>query len=221
MRGKLIVLEGLDGSGKATQTKLLCDDLGGQIKVLPISFPDYSQPSSMLVKMYLDSEFGDAPSDVNPYAASSFYAVDRYASYKKFWEKDYNNGDCVIADRYVTSNAIYQMSKLPKEDWDDFLEWMQSYEYEKLQLPVPDLVAFLDMPIEVSQKLMSSRYNGDETKKDLHESNIQFLKRCREAAFYSAKKLGWKMIACTENGQVKQIAAIHKEVLSAVKKVVF
>ena len=176
MKGKLIVIEGLDGSGKATQTSLLYKYLKEKnSKTITVSFPDYNQPSSTLVKMYLNSEFGKDPDIVNAYAAASFYSIDRYASFLKFWKEKYENGFTIIADRYTTSNAIYQMSKLHSEHWDEYLNWLYDYEYNKLLLPKPDLVIYLDMPIEVSQELMSIRYEGNEEKKDIHESNISFL----------------------------------------------
>lgn len=207
--GKLIVIEGLDGSGKATQTGLLCEKLAGQKKdFCKLSFPDYNEPSSALVKMYLNSEFGDSPEEVNVYAASSFYAVDRYASFKKFWSSNYESGQIIIADRYTTSNAIYQLCRLDKPCWDAYLTWLEDYEYCKLGLPRPDLVIYLDMPIEVSQKLMSQRYHGDDSRKDIHEKNVNFLKKCREAAMYTAKKLNWQVVPCSEAGLPKGVEVI-------------
>ena len=140
-KGRLLVIEGLDGSGKATQAKLLAAHLAESgRKVMEITFPDYESDSSALVKMYLSGRFGDKPDDVNPYAASSFYAVDRYASYKTKWGSFYEAGGIVIADRYTTSNAVHQCSKLPPEQWDDFLRWAFDYEYRLLGLPAPDAV---------------------------------------------------------------------------------
>lgn len=211
--GKFIVIEGLDGSGKATQTKLICEKLKKKHKkVCQLSFPDYNEPSSALVRMYLNSEFGDSPDDVNVYAASSFYAVDRYASYKRFWKDKYEGGQTIVADRYTTSNAIYQLCRLDREDWDEYIEWMEDYEYGKLELPRPDLVVYLDMQVDVSQMLIQERYNGDDSKKDLHEKDVEFLKKCREAAMYSAKKLGWKVVNSSENGVPKPIEEINKAV---------
>ncbi len=211
--GKFIVIEGLDGSGKATQTKLICEKLKKKHKkVCQLSFPDYNEPSSALVRMYLNSEFGDSPDDVNVYAASSFYAVDRYASYKRFWKDKYEGGQTIVADRYTTSNAIYQLCRLDREDWDEYIEWMEDYEYGKLELPRPDLVVYLDMQVDVSQMLIQERYNGDDSKKDLHEKDVEFLKKCREAAMYSAKKLGWKVVNSSENGGPKPIEEINKAV---------
>ena len=140
-KGRLLVIEGLDGSGKATQAKLLAAHLAESgRRVMEITFPDYESDSSALVKMYLSGQFGDKPDDVNPYAASSFYAVDRYASYKTKWGSFYEAGGIVIADRYTTSNAVHQCSKLPLEQWDDFLRWAFDYEYRLLGLPAPDAV---------------------------------------------------------------------------------
>lgn len=217
-KSKLIVLEGLDGSGKTTQFDKLTEyftEKGEKIKA--ISFPDYNNPSSALVKMYLNGEIADKAEDINAYAASSFYAVDRYASYKQFWENDYKNGSFILAARYVTSNCIYQMTKLPAEQWDSYIEWLEDYEYAKLGLPKPDAVIFLDMPIEISQKLMSERYNGDESRKDIHESNIAYLNKCREAALFTAKKQNWKIIECSVNGEPRTIDEIFRDIIGDIE----
>ena len=209
-KGKFAVIEGLDGSGKATQTELICEKLTKRNKKFcKLSFPDYNEPSSALVKMYMNSEFGSSPDDVNVYAASSFYAVDRYASYKKFWKNKYENGQLIIADRYTTSNEIYQLCRLGKSRWDVYLDWLEDYENSKLGLPKPDLVIYLEMPVDVSQKLMQNRYNGDVSKKDLYEKNVEFLKKCRATAMYTAKKFDWKVIPCSENGAPKPIDEIN------------
>lgn len=218
-KGKLIVMEGLDGSGKATQTSLLCEYLESLgHKVRHIEFPDYQEPSSALVKMYLNKEFGPNPDDVNAYAASSFYAVDRYASFLRFWREDYLSGAVIVADRYTTSNAVYQMEKTPQEDWNKYLSWLQDYEYGKLRLPRPDLVLFLDMPTEISQKLLSARYAGDERKKDLHESNVEFLARCRQTALYAAEEMGWHTVPCSQGKDPRRIEAIQKDIREIVSR---
>ena len=211
----LIVIEGLDGSGKATQTEILrkyLEENGNTVTKL--TFPDYDSPSSALVKMYLNSELGDNPSDVNAYAASAFYAVDRVASYLKYWKTYYENGNYILADRYATSNIIYQMSKLPKEQWNDFIDFQQDFEYNKISVPKPDKVIYLDVEPEVSQKLMSKRYAGDESKKDLHEKNLNFLLDCRDSALYAANRLGWIVISCTSNGEMRSIDDIANDILS-------
>ncbi len=217
MKGKLIVLEGLDGCGKNTQTRLLTERFKKEnLDVKYITFPNYEYASSSLVKMYLNSEFGSSPDDVNAYAAASFYAVDRYASFKKYWQKFYENGGVILCDRYTTSNAIYQMCKLEKKFWNEYLTWLYDYEYDKLGLPRPDSVIYLRGDIEVSQKLMAGRYEGDESKKDLHESNIKFLKKCSEAASYVAKKDGWKIIDCCKNGEMRGKNEIHEEIIKII-----
>lgn len=216
MDSKIIVIEGLDGSGKATQTKILNDRLIAQgKKVKKLEFPDYANPSSSLVKMYLGGEFGDNPEDVNAYAASAFYAVDRVASYLQFWKQDFAEGSFILSDRYATSNIIYQMSKLPEGEWDSFIDWQADFEYKKLGIPQPDRVVYLDVEPEVSQKLMEKRYNGDNSKKDLHEKNLKFLLDCRKSALYAAKKCGWVVINCCENGEIKDIQKIAKEIEEA------
>ncbi len=217
---KLIVLDGLDGSGKSTQLEALDRWMTAQgIAHKQISFPDYEQPSSVLVRQYLAGEFGGTPDAVNAYAASSFYAVDRYASYKRFWQEDYENGTVILAARYTTSNAIHQMSKLDKDDWDAYLQWLADYEYERLALPAPDLVLFLDMPPEVSQSLMTSRYEGDESKKDIHERDRGYLLKCREAALYAAQLDNWTVVPCAENGNARTIEDITASLIAQVEAV--
>ena len=213
----LIVIEGLDGSGKGTQTALLRERIiAGGYAVRHISFPNYAETSSALVKSYLDGEFGSSPDAVNAYAASSFYAVDRYAAYRKHWESDYLGGVNILADRYTTSNAVYQMTKLPSEKWDGYLEWLKDYEYRLLELPSPDVVIYLDMPPQVSQRLMSGRYSGDESRKDIHEASLAFQEQCRRSAFYSADQLGWQVIACSDGEKPRRIEDISREIWRAV-----
>ena len=218
--GKIIVIEGLDGSGKATQTKLLYEKLlaaGKQVRRL--EYPDYENQSSSLVKMYLGGDFGNKPEDVNAYAASAFYAVDRVASYLQFWKRDYPTDTIFLCDRYATSNIIYQMAKVPETERDAFIAWQQDFEYDKLGLPRPDAVLYLDVEPAVSQKLMEKRYGGDNSKKDLHESNLKFLLSCRESALYAAEKCGWKKINCCADGRIKPIEQIEKEIENALKGV--
>lgn len=199
---RLIVIDGLDGSGKTTQFERLDEYLSALgTRYKKICFPDYEQPSSSLIKMYLKGEFGNSPDSVNAYAASSFYAVDRYSSFKRFWEHDYNEGALILAARYTTSNAIHQMPKLPKNKWDSYLNWLCSYEYDLLGLPRPDLVVFLDMPPSVSQYLLSNRYRGDADRRDIHERDVKYLQDCREAALYAADKFCWKIVPCAMDGK--------------------
>lgn len=214
---KLIIIEGLDGCGKSTQTKLLEEYFTSKgINYKKIKLPDYDSPSSTLVNMYLAGDFGKNANDVNAYAASAFYAVDRFASYKLNWGKDYENGTLILADRYATSNAIYQMEKISEDKWDEYLGWSADFEYNKIGIPKPDLVLFLDMPVEVSQRLMTERYNGDEGKKDVHEANVEFLNKCRKSALYTAKKQGWRVIPCSDGVNPLSIDEIHKKIIACV-----
>lgn len=215
--GKLIVIEGLDGSGKGTQTNLLLSALAQRdISALQVSFPDYASPSASLVKMYLSGEFGKAPGDVNAYVASTFYAVDRFANYQTQWKRQYQEDTLILCDRYTTSNIVFQLGKLPEREWEEYLRWLEDFEYEKLGLPKPDCVLYLDMPVAVSQKLIALRYGGDESKKDIHEKNVAFLKKCGENAQYAAQKLGWKIIACAKGDSPRSIEEINRELLKEV-----
>ena len=219
MPGKLIVFEGTDGSGKSTQFQALCarvEQTGTPFRRLV--FPQYQETSSALIRMYLGGEFGSRPGDVNPYAASAFYAVDRYASYKTRWGSFYEAGGIVIADRYTTSNAVHQCSKLPPEQWDDFLRWAFDYEYRLLGLPAPDAVVYLQVDPAVSQKLMTQRYHGDESRKDVHEKDTEYLARSRCAAEYCAAHLGWAVVHCTSGDNMRSIEDIQAEVQEIVLK---
>ena len=218
-KGRIIVIEGLDGSGKATQSKLLMEKLSKDYTVKKLSFPNYESDGSAPVRMYLSGEFGDDPACVNPFAAASFYAVDRVSSYLKDWKKDYEAGTLFVLDRYTTSNMVYMTSKLPTDDWDDFLMWLSEFEYDRLELPRPDGVIYLDMPTEVSQKLMSGRYNSDESKKDLHEKNVDFLNACRKSALYAAQNQGWTVIPCSENNAPRTIEDIAADVYAEAVKI--
>ena len=217
MKGKLIVIEGLDGSGKNTQAVLLGEKLrnAGQ-NVMNISFPDYDSPSSALVKMYLGGEFGKEPDSVNAYAASAFYAVDRYASFKTKWGEHYKSGGIIIADRYTTSNAVHQCAKLPDDKQEEYLKWLSEFEYKYIGIPEPDLVIYLRVAPEVSQELMNKRYHGDASQKDIHEQDIDYLRRSRLSADKCAKLLGWKTVECISDGQMRSIDDISAEILSLV-----
>ena len=214
--GKLIVIEGLDGSGKSTQLSLLPDRLSANgIDCRTVSFPDYESDSSALVKMYLAGKFGTKPSDVNPYAASAFYTVDRYASYKSVWGEYYNAGGTVVSGRYTTSNAVHQTSKLPESEWKAFLDWLYDFEYGKIAIPKPDKVIFLDMPVGVSQKLLDRRYSAGGGK-DIHESDTEYLENCRKAAVFTADYSGWSIIPCAAGGEPRSVEEISDDILKEV-----
>lgn len=216
--GKLIVIEGTDGSGKSTQFRLLSQHLEKEnIAFKHLVFPRYQEESSALIRMYLGGQFGSNPSDVNAYAASSFYAVDRYASYKMDWGQWYEQGGLVLSDRYTTSNAVHQASKEPEDKRQDFLGWLYDFEYSKLGLPQPDLVIYLDMPTDFTEKLMRSREQKTGTTADIHEKDLAYLATCRETGRYAANFYGWNVINCVENGQMRSIEDIHQEIYSKVK----
>ncbi len=220
MKGKLIVIEGLDGSGKSTQEKMLEERLKSAGKAFThIKLPNYDDDACILVKQYLAGRFGDKPGDVNAYAASSFYAVDRYVSYNCYWKEDYLGGGIIIADRYTTSNAYHQLTKTPAGEWDSYLAWLDDFEYEKLGIPRPDAVIYLDMPVEVSQKLMTSRYEGDESKKDIHEKDMEYLMKCRAAADYVCKKQGWIRIDCARDGEPLAPEIINSIIYESIEKI--
>ena len=211
--GKLIVLEGTDGSGKSTQFQRLTDRLsqeGRQFQKLV--FPQYSEPSSALIRMYLGGEFGARPSDVNAYAASAFYSVDRYASYKKVWGQWYESGGLVVSDRYTTSNAVHQTSKAPPEKQSEFLKWLYDFEYSKLGLPRPDLVVYLDVPTDFTEKMMRSREAATHTHADIHEQDLEYLATCRRTGRAAAEYYGWTVIGCVKNGAMRSIDDIHEEI---------
>ena len=211
--GKLIVLEGTDGSGKSTQFQRLTARLEQEGRSFQrLVFPQYSEPSSALIRMYLGGEFGGKPSDVNAYAASAFYSVDRYASYKKVWGDWYEQGGLVISDRYTTSNAVHQTSKEPPEKQRDFLKWLYDFEYDKLGLPRPDLVTYLDVPTDFTEKLMRRREVDTHTHADIHEKDLEYLATCRRTGKAAADYYGWTVIQCVEDGNMRSIEDIHEEI---------
>lgn len=216
----LIVIEGVDASGKATQTKLLYEYFLSEGKsVRTLTFPDYASDSSAPVKMYLSGKLGDSADDVNPYAASALFAVDRFCSYKTGWEKYLKEGKIIIADRYVTSNFIHQAAKIKDiSEKDKFLSFQADFEYERIGLPKPDKVIFLDVPPEVSAFLMRERENKftHEKEKDIHEKDLSYIKKSYENALYVAEKFGFTKIVCTENGKMKSPEKIAEEVRSEV-----
>ena len=217
MSGSLIVFEGTDGSGKSTQFKALCDRLSRQDTAYEkLVFPQYKEPSSALIRMYLAGEFGSHPGDVNPYAASAFYAVDRYASMKKVWGNYYKDGGLILADRYTTSNAVHQSAKLPEGEREDFCRWLDEFEHDRLELPRADLVLYLDMPTDFAVKLLRSREQATNTTADIHEVDDGYLSTCRTAALQAAKVLGWTVIPCVENGKLRSIEEIHDQIWSLV-----
>ncbi|MEE1043274.1 MAG: thymidylate kinase [Clostridia bacterium] len=214
----LVVIEGVDGSGKQTQSQMLYDRLCKKFDVRRLTFPCYESDTSALVKMYLGGEFGTKPEDVNAYASSTFYAADRVGSFLKDWGKDYNSGKFILCDRYTTSNAVHQAGKLDGAEKDVFLDWLFDYEYNLLGLPKPDYVFFLDVPPKVSRKLMENRNNKitGEQEKDIHEKNSEYLEKSYNNALYVAKKCGWNVIECVKDGKLRSIEDINDEIYNLV-----
>ncbi len=221
MNGKIIVIEGLDGSGKSTQFEILKNKF---IDCRFITFPNYNSSSGEIITEYLKGKFPEENHVKSAYSASTFYAVDRYISYKTDWGNDYISGKNIISARYTTSNAIYQMTKLDKSLWNEYCSWLYDLEYQKMGIPSPDAVIFLDVPVEMSQKLLSIRYGNDESKKDIHESNINYLKACRDSALYASnhdnKSTKWYIINCCKNNNLRSIEEINLDISNIILSVI-
>jgi dTMP kinase len=218
--GKFIAIDGLDGSGKGTQSEILAKRLTAEgKKVRLISFPMYENDSSTFVKMYLDGKFGDKPSDTNAFSASMFFACDRYISFVTDWKKDYIDKDTyIIANRYTSANAVHQLSKLPKEEWDSFISWLWDFEFSKLALPKPDKVIYLELPPKLSLSLVQSRSDSTGQKQDIHEKDKEYMSHCYDAALYSCEKLSWCKVKCYNGDTIRQIDDIAEEIYNEVKK---
>jgi len=220
---KLVVIEGVDSSGKETQTNRLFEKVCSlKLKTEKIVFPNYDSDTSSLVKMYLSGEFGLNADDVSPYMASAFFAVDRVGSIRGVWSDKLKNADVVIADRYVTSNMIHQASKIEDEsDKNKFLDWVYDFEYGKLELPQPDLVIFLDMPVKNALELMANRPNKINTsdKKDIHESDVNYLTKSYNNAVSVADKYNWHKVSCVRDGKVRSIDDISEEIFELFKTI--
>lgn len=220
--GKLFVIDGTDASGKQTQLEYLQKHLSeDKIEYKTISFPNYESPSSSLVKMYLSGEFGDDPKQISPYIASTFYAADRYATYKKEFEGYYKNGGIILADRYTTSNMVHQAGKIDDEqERDKFINWLFDLEFNLYGIPKPTEVFFLNMPTAIAQELMKNRENkfSHNQEKDIHEKNSKHLEESYQAACSVSKKYGWYEVQCVENGKLKTIEEIHEEIYKKVKR---
>jgi len=211
------VLEGTDGSGKSTQLRLLTERLtreGAEYRTL--RFPRYDNPSSSLIRMYLGGEFGADPGDVNAFAASAFYAVDRFASYQTEWKSYYQSGGTLLSDRYTTSNAIHQASKLPEGEREAFWRWLYDFEFGKMGLPAPDLVLCLDMPVGLTERLMRRREEESHTAADIHERNTAYLDECRRCARAAAAFYGWTVVPCAEDGRILPAEEIHETIYGRV-----
>lgn len=218
IKGKLIVIEGVDGTGKETQTKLLENALCSEgLRVGRLSFPRYGTTACGPVEMYLHGDFGKKAEDVSPYAASVMYAVDRFASFKTEWETLYNNGGLLLCDRYTTSSAIFQGEKLPGEQRREYLSWLYDFEYRKMGIPAPDAVFYLNLQPEISARMLKERTGKDGVQHDIHETDFAYLRACHEVALDIAKQSGWILIAAgNENGEMRTREEVHLDILTAV-----
>lgn len=220
MQGRLIVIEGIDGSGKSTQFKLLTERLENEgLCFRRLVFPRYNESSSAVLKSYLSGEFGSRPEDVNAYAASTFFFVDRFASYKTDWGEYYKNGGLVISDRYTTSNAIHQGSKLPRAELNGFLDWLYDFEFRMMELPKPDVVIYMDIDLNTCLQQMNIRQEKTNTHGDIHETHAEYLRACLETGSVAAERLGWIKIPCIKNGSMRSIEDIHEEIYNIIKGV--
>ncbi|NCC67457.1 MAG: thymidylate kinase [Clostridia bacterium] len=220
MQGKLIVLDGIDGSGKSTQFRLLTERLENDgLPIKKLVFPRYGEPSSALIKSYLAGDFGKNPGDVSPYAASTFFFVDRYASFKSDWGGFYKNGGTIICDRYTTSNAIHQTAKLPVKEQEAFLDWLYDFEFRLMELPKPDLVLYMDIDLKTCISQMKLRQKRTNTSGDIHETHADYLAACLSAGDLAAIKLGWHRVRCLENGVMRSVEEIGNDIYDFVRKV--
>ena len=221
-QGKLFVIDGTDGSGKQTQLQKLKERFEREgVNFKDVSFPNYESESSSLVKMYLNGDFGSNAQEISPYIASTFYAADRYATFKTKYEEYYNNGGIILADRYTTANMVHQAGKIKDDkEREKFLDWLWDFEFNLYGLPVPTQVFFLNMPIEYSEKLMQNRANKitHEEKKDIHERDKEHLKDSYNEACKLVQKYNWFEIKCVKDGNIRTIDDIHEEIYKEIQK---
>ena len=221
MKGKLIVFEGTDGAGKTTQFRLMAQRLEAEgVSVRKIDFPRYGNPFAQPAELYLQGKLGRHPGDVGAYAATTMYAIDRYASYKEDWGEFYEAGGLILANRYTTSNAVHQAAKLGHEEREEYLRWLFDLEYRRLELPEPDLVVYLDLPTEISARLLRQRQEATHTAADIHEQDEDYLRQCRENAREIVRQLGWRRIDCARDGTVRTPEDIHGEVWTLVRQLI-
>lgn len=219
---KLIAIEGLDGSGKGTQSLILEKALRGMgFRVGLMSFPDYESEGSAPVRLYLSGALGEHPDDVNAYAASALFLADRLVSWKGRYEREFADCDFIIANRYTTANAYHQLSKLRRAEWDSFLDWLYELEFDRVGLPRPDAVICLLNPPERAVEMIERRCAETGVKKDIHESDMGYLRRCYEAAEYAGEHLGWTLISCVDGrGDIISREDMHERIMSAIAQLV-
>jgi len=179
-------------------------------------FPRYNEPSSALIKMYLGGDFGSKPDSVNAYAASSFYAVDRYASYVQDWRDYYCDGGLILTDRYTTSNALHQGAKVPADQREHFFKWLYDYEFNLIGLPEPDLVVYMYLEVEVAAMRLRRRETETATNADIHENDMAYLSNSVESGKKAAELYGWHRIECVGDGIERDKMDIHNEIYKKV-----
>lgn len=218
MSGKLVVIEGIDGSGKSTQFRLLCDALTRDgVDFRRVVFPRYDNPSSTLIRMYLGGEFGSDPDAVNAYAASSFFAVDRYASFVQDWRDYYLGGGLVLTDRYTTSNALHQGAKMASDEREQFFKWLYEYEFDLIGLPKPDLTFYVNITVSLAAKRLRSREEQTGTRADIHEQDLPYLESCAQSGTAAAEHFGWYVVDSVKNNEQRTPEEIHKEIYNKVQ----
>lgn len=211
--GKIIVIDGLDGSGKATQTEIVYRNLKEKgLNIKKVSFPDYESKSSTLVKMYLNGELGGL-NELNPYAIATFYANDRYIKWVTELKDFYENDGIIICDRYISANLIHQGVKLKEEERKFFYDWCYDLETKKFNIPKENLTIFLLVNPAVSKELMKSR-----TTTDIHENNISYLNKCYENSKSIIEYCNWKTIKCDDNNRIRDIYEINKDIMDIITK---
>lgn len=217
--GKLIVIEGsCDGVGKSTQYKLLKDRLSKEYNITTHHFPSYGTYQGRPVEEYLKGNYGNI-SNLSPYFVNSLYAQDRAITWNTMLKSSYDNGDIIVLDRYTTSSLIYQSSSIEDtKEREDFINYVYDYEYNKLGLPVPDIVIFLHAPFELAQKLKNARKSNSGVDNDIYERDNIFMKKVSDNANYIANKYNWDYIECSNNNEMRSIEDIHEDIYKLVKK---
>ena len=219
MKGRIIVIEGAcDGIGKSTQYSLLKEELEKEGKVITHHFPSYDTPQGKGVEEYLNGSLGEI-SSLSPYFINNLYAYDRVITWVKELKEEYEKGSTILLDRYTTSSIIYQASVIDDmEERKKFIDFVNDYEYNKLGIGKPDTVIFLHAPFDLVTKLREERKSNEGISNDIHERNIDFMKKVYDNAMFVSNYLNWDKVNCEENGKFKTIEDIHKKILSIVKK---
>ena len=220
MAGKLIVFEGAcDGIGKSTQFKLLTDSLiNDGFKICNHHFPTYDTYQGAPVEKYLKGEFGK-PGELSPYFVNSLYAMDRAITWNTKLKPAYNEGEIILLDRYTTSSLIYQSALISDiEEKKKFIDYVVDFEYSKLGIKEPDQVLFLTAPFDLVTEMRQARKVNDGVVNDIHEQDLEFMKKVYDNANFLADYLGWDKIECSNSNTLRSIDDIHGEAYRLVKE---